>query len=375
MGRWREAPDEVINANLTRMGEWERNNIILTGTSPANACLILMYVLTYRRFIRKGCIQGEFIMAFVPKKQAFNARIQAVTIGTGDRRIVIGGENVLPFYTFDAPIANKPRIAVEISDRGLEGIASDGIRDFYAGCETVADMAVRAQDMEGASAVCLHLESADPNGANTSVEDCVALAKSVAEAIEAPLLIMGCKNAEKDALIFEAIAEALKGRNVLLLSAREENYRDVGPAAVLECDQKLGAESSVDINLAKQLNVLLNQQGISDASVCMNLGSAAAGYGFEYLASTMDRVKAAALAQNDRQLQMPIVIPVSPETWGVKESMSPEEDAPEWGPLDERGIEMEVCTASACLVSGANLVIMRHPAAVAAVARFIDSLM
>ncbi len=294
-------------------------------------------------------------MAFTPKKQAFTAKINAVTLGTGDKSIVIGGENVLPFYTFDAPIENKPKIAVEISDKGLAGIVSPGLLAFYAGCETVVDMAKKAETMEGASAICLHFESADPNGDNTSVADCVALAKAVADAVTMPILVMGCKNIEKDAELFSAISDALQGRNILVLSAREENYKTVGASAGLAYNQKVGAESAVDINLAKQLNVLLSQ--------------------LEYLSSTLDRVKAAALAQNDAQLQMPIVTPISPETWGVKESMSPEEESPEWGPLDERGIEMEVCTASACLVGGSEMVIMRHPAAVATIAKFIDSLM
>lgn len=319
--------------------------------------------------------QGEYNMAFAPKKQVFNARINAVALGTGERRIVIGGENVLPFCTFDAPIANKPVVAVEICDKGLEGIVSPGIRAFYAGCDSVVDMAVKAQSMEGASAVCLRFESADPNGENTSVEACVALARAVAEAVELPMLVMGCNNIEKDALLLPAIAGALQDRNILVLSAREENYKTVGTSAVLACGQKIAAESAVDINLAKQLNVLLSQQGVPADAVCMNAGAAAAGYGFEYLSSTLDRMKAAALSQSDAQLQMPIVTPVSPETWGVKEAMSPEAETPEWGSLDERGIEMEVCTASACLVSGSNLVIMRHPAAIAAVSRFIDSLM
>ena len=314
-------------------------------------------------------------MPFTPKKQAFATRINAVTLGTGEKRVVIGGENVLPFYTFDAPVPNRPVIAVEISDRGLAGIDSPGIRAFYAGCETPVDMARRAEAMEGASAVCLRFESADPNAEDTPVADCVALARAVADAITVPMLVMGCKNAEKDAELLPAVCEALRGRNILALSAREENYRAVGASAGIECDQKVGAESSVDINLAKQLNVLLYQMGVPSESVCMDLGSAAVGYGFEYLASTMDRVRAAALAQNDAQLRMPVVTPVSTETWGVKEAMSPESETPEWGPMDERGIDMEVCTASACLVSGSDVVIMRHPAAVAAVARFIDSLM
>ena len=314
-------------------------------------------------------------MAFTPKKQAFNASINAVTLGTGDKSIVVGGENVLPFYTFDARIANSPKIAVEISDKGMEGITVPGLVDFYAGCETVVDMAKKAETMEGASAICLHLESADPNGEDKSVEECVALVKAVADAVSMPIIIMGCKNVEKDAQLFSACSEALEGKNILVLSAREENYKNVGASAGLAYNQKVGAESAVDINLAKQLNVLLSQLGVPATSICMNLGSSAAGYGFEYLSSTLDRVKAASLAQNDAQLQMPIVTPVSPETWGVKEAMVSETEMPEWGSVEERGIEMEVCTASACLVGGSNVVIMKHPASIATIAKFIDSLM
>jgi acetyl-CoA decarbonylase/synthase complex subunit delta len=106
----------------------------------------------------------------------------------------------------------------------------------------------------------------------------------------------------------------------------------------------------------------------------MNLGSAAAGYGFEYVATTMDRVKSAALAQNDNMLQMPIVTPVASEAWTVKESIVSEEDFPEWGPAEERGVSMEIATAAACLAAGSNAVILRHPASVAAVSRLIREL-
>ena len=313
-------------------------------------------------------------MAFIPKKQVFNARINAVTLGTGDSSIVIGGENVLPFYTFDAPIENKPRIAVEISDRGMRSMASPGLAAFYEGCQSAVDMAVKAREMKGASAICLHFESADPNAEDTSIEDCVALAKGVCEAVDLPLLVMGCKNVDKDAALFAALSEALQGKNILVLSAREENYKAVGASAGLAYGHKVGAESAVDINLAKQLNVLLGQLGVASGNICMNVGASAAGYGYEYLASTLDRVKAASLAQSDTQLQMPIVTPVSPETWSVKESMASEEEMPEWGSLDERGVEMEICTAVASLISGANLVILRHPASVATISDFIDSL-
>ena len=314
-------------------------------------------------------------MAFNPKKQAYNASINAVTLGTGEKSIVVGGENVFPFYTFDAPIANSPKIALEISDKGMESLQTAGMKAAFEGCATVADMAKKAEEIEGVSAVCLHFESADPNGENMPVEDCVAMAKAVADATALPIIIMGCKNIEKDAEIFAKCSEALQGKNIVVLSAREEDYKTVGASAGMAYNQKVGAESAVDINLAKQLNVLIGQLGVPAQSVLMNLGSSCAGYGYEYLSSTLDRVKAAALAQNDAQLQMPIVTPISTETWNVKEAMLSEEEAPEWGNVEERGIEMEITTAAACLTSGTDVVIMKHPAAIKTIAQFIDSLM
>ena len=314
-------------------------------------------------------------MSFAPKAQAFKASINAVTIGTGDKAAVLGGTNIMPFYTFDAPMANKPKIGVEIVDTGMETYSFvPGLVDFYASCETVVDMAKKAATIEGVSFLALHFESADPNGENTPVEDCVKLAKAVADAVDLPIVVMGCKNAEKDAALFNAVSEALQGKNIVVLAAKEENYKTVGASAALAYGQKVGAESAVDINLAKQLNVLISQLGVSDDSVIMNVGSASAGYGYEYVVSTLDRVRAAALAQGDAQLQMPIMTPVSSETWGVKEAVMPEADMPEWGNQEERGIEMEITTAAACLASGSDAVILRHPASIAAVAAYIDAL-
>lgn len=312
-------------------------------------------------------------MSFVPKKQAFNSRINAVTLGTGDKAVTLGGQNVLPFYTFDAPIENAPKIGIEISDTAREWTAP-GLKEFYAGCETMADFARRAETMEGADFLVLHFETADPNGADRSVEDCVADAKAVAETVSMPIAIMGCKNAEKDAQLFSKISEVLEGKNILILSAREENYKAVGASAVMAYNQKVGAETADDINLAKQLNIMMKGLGVAPASIVMNIGTAAVGYGYEYVASTLDRVRAAALAQSDADLQMPIIAPTSTDTWGVKESVASEEDVPEWGCQEERAIGMEIATAAANLTGGADAVVMRHPAAVATIKKFITEL-
>ncbi|MGN8800300.1 acetyl-CoA decarbonylase/synthase complex subunit delta [Candidatus Merdisoma sp. HCP28S3_D10] len=312
-------------------------------------------------------------MPFTGKSGKFNAAIRTVEIGTGDKAVKLGGENVLPFYTFDAPIENAPKIGVLITDMGLENEVA-GIKDYYAGATSFAEIAKKAEEMPGADFVVLRFEGADPNGENRSVEDCVAIAKEVGDAITAPLVIEGCKNVEKDAELFSKVAEALQGKNVLILSAREENYKAVAAAAGLAYGQKVGAESAVDINLAKQLNVLIGQLGVDQANVVMNVGSAAAGYGFEYVVSTMDRVKAAALAQGDVQLQMPIMTPVADEAWNVKEAMASEADMPEWGAQEERGIDMEVETAAAVLASGSNAVILKHPTSVATISKLIKAL-
>lgn len=312
-------------------------------------------------------------MPFKSVPQKFNASIKPVAIGTGDKAVVLGGESVLPFYSFDGPIENAPKIGVELPDTGVD-MSLPGVAEFYAGCADVVEQAKRAATMPGADFICLRLISADPNGADVPIEESVELCRKVADAIDIPLAIEGSKGIEKDAKLLEKLAEALQGKNVLLLSAREENYKGIAAAAGLAYNQKVAAESSVDINLAKQLNVLINQLGVKSESVVMNLGSAAAGYGFEYVASTIDRVRMAALSQNDQMLQMPVITPVSSEAWSVKESMVSEEDFPEWGALEQRGISMEISTATACLAAGSNAVILMHPKAVETVSGLISAL-
>jgi acetyl-CoA decarbonylase/synthase complex subunit delta len=312
-------------------------------------------------------------MGYKHSAQVFSASINKVTVGTGDSAITLGGENVFPLYSFDGAIANPPRVGIEFSDDGPDR-SLPALASFYQGAESIGDITRRACEKSGADFVSLILSGADPNGKNKSIEDCVALCVQAAEAAALPLVIQGCKNAVKDTALFEKIAAALHGKNTLLLSAREENYKTVAVAAVQAYGHKAGAESSVDINLAKQLNVLICQLGVQADNIVMNPGSAAAGYGFEYIASTMDRIKAAALAQNDAMLQMPIITPVGEEAWSVKESVVSEEDFPAWGPVEQRGIDMEISTAAACLASGSNAVILRHPASVSAVKKLIAEL-
>ena len=277
------------------------------------------------------------------------------------------------FYTFDAPIENAPKVGIEITDFGMEN-EPECVKKYYEGCTTLADIAKKAASFEGVDFLCFRMEGGDPNGANKSTEELMAALKEVAEAVDCPLVVAGSKNAERDAELLSKAAEAVQGKNAVILAAREENYKTVGAAAGLAYTQIVGAESSVDINLAKQLNVLLTQLGVNASSIAMNVGTAAAGYGYEYVASTMQRVKAAALSQNDTQLQMPIITPVASEVWGVKEAVTTEADMPEWGDQERRGVDMEVQTAAADLACGSNAVILKHPTSIATISKMIKEL-
>ena len=313
-------------------------------------------------------------MSFTPKTGALRGKVNAVTLGTGDNAIVIGGQNVLPFYTFDAAIENAPKIGIEVSD-AMDGWDLPGLNELYAGCTTMAERAKKAEAVDGVYFLCLHFESADPNGADRSVADCVADAKAVAEVCTKPIVVVGCKNMEKDGEMLGAIADALRGKNILCMAAKQENCKTIGASVALASSQKVGAETADDINLAKQLNIMLKKDANVPAdAIVMDIGTAAVGYGYEYAASTFDRIRLAALEQSDDDLQMPILATVSLDTYGVKESTASAEDEPAWGDREERAIGMEVSTAAAELTGGADAVVLRHPATIATIKQFITEL-
>lgn len=312
---------------------------------------------------------------FKKSAQKFSGKICEVEIGTGEKAIKLGGENVLPFYSFDGNVGNTQKVGMEISDIFPEEWI-DALKELYKDvCNDPVAWAKFVEEKYAPDFICLKLDSADPNGLNRSAEECAATAKAVAEAVKTPLVIAGTGNHDKDAKLFEKVAQAVDGHNVLLLAAVEDNYKTVAAAGAMAYNHKIGAESSVDINLAKQMNILVNQLGVVNDKIVDNIGCAAAGYGYEYVISTLDRIRLAALGQDDKTLQIPIITPVSFDAWKVKESIELEKDSPQWGCQEERGIGMEVATASGILVSGSNAVILRHPKSVETIKKFINELL
>lgn len=312
-------------------------------------------------------------MAYNVPVENLSGKVQEMALGAGDRAVVIGGGNSLPFHSFEGEAARKPVVAVEIQDVPPSDWPEEVRKPFESVSDDPAKWARYCQDELGADAVALRLVGTHPDRENRSVDEAVATVKSVLDAVDVPLIILGSNHAEKDAQVLVAAAEAASGKNCVIGKAQEANYKTI-VAAALAHNHNLIAMSELDINLAKQLNILITQMGFNPARVLTDPMCSALGYGLEYTYSVMERIRLAALAQNDATMQPPIVGDVGMYVWKIKEVTAPESDLPEWGALSDRGIAWETVTATALMLSGANLVILRHPKAVEGVKKTLEEL-
>ncbi|HEC96634.1 MAG TPA: acetyl-CoA decarbonylase/synthase complex subunit delta [Nitrospirae bacterium] len=312
-------------------------------------------------------------MAFVPPKESFTGRVFPVTIGTGVQQ-TFGGENTLPFHSFEGDIPNRPLIAYEIQDVPSEDWP-ETVRKVYEGVsgDTVTWAKYCEEDLK-AKAIALRLLGTHPDGRNLTAEEAAGTVTDVLEAIKVPLIILGSNHVEKDSEVLVRAAEAAKGHNCIIGKAQEANYKTIAAAAMAN-DHKLIAMSELDINLSKQLNILLTQMGFDKEKLITDPMCSALGYGLEYTYSVMERIRLAALAQNDAVMQPPMLADVGMYVWKIKETQAPEDVLPEWGSLEERGIAWEAMTAASLMMAGSELLIMRHPKAVEAVEQLVDELM
>jgi len=312
-------------------------------------------------------------MAYVVPKEAYSGKVLSLDFGKDTKAVNIGGENVLPFLSFEGEVPNKPVIAFEIQDMPPQDWP-DTLKSQY---EKVSDNPVKwakyCQDELKAQAIALRLISTHPDKENKSPEEAARTVKEILSAIDVPLIILGSNHIEKDSSVLVAAAEAASGYNCIIGKAQEGNYKTI-VAAALAHNHKLIAMSELDINLAKQLNILITQMGFDKSRLITDPMCSALGYGLEYTYSVMERIRLAALLQNDATMQPPIVGDVGMYVWKIKEVVAAESDVPVWGSLEERGIAWEAATASAMLIAGANLLIMRHPKAVESVQKVIEEL-
>ncbi len=312
-------------------------------------------------------------MALAIPKETYSGKIYSVQLGTGAKAATIGGASALPYLGFEGTFPNRPAVALEVLD-----IAPDDwpetVKKAVGGAASSPVQWAKFCQQSGADIVALRLIGTHPDQQNKSADEAAKVAAEVAAAVDIPLIVLGSGHIEKDSQVLQAAAASTRGKNCAIGKAVEENYKTVAAAAMAN-DHKLIAMSQLDVNLAKQLNILLTQMGFAKERIIMDPMSSALGYGLEYTYSVMERIRLAALLQNDPMMQTPIVCDIGANVWKVKETMAPDSEVPEWGGLEDRALAWEAMTASAMLVSGADMLIMRHPGAAAKAKELIGELM
>ena len=288
-------------------------------------------------------------MEFKAPVESYSGNVREVTIGKGVKALKIGGENVLPFHSFDeGSVPNPPRFALEVLDMEPEGWAGSVLEPYK---DVVSDPVKWAKKCltYGADMICLKLASTDPAGKDASPEAAATIAKKVAEAITVPLIVYGSGDEKKDAVVLPKVAEACSGENLLLGPAVKENYEEIAKAAQ-QHGHAIIAQSPLDINLMKELNIKLCKSFPPDRIVIDPLTSAL-GYGMEYSFTIMERTKQTGVIFKDGMTQMPIIADLANECWKTKEAKANK----------VQGMLWEAITAVSLLLAGANIVVVRHP--------------
>ncbi len=305
-------------------------------------------------------------------KESYTGAIKSIALGKSG--VTVGGENCYPFYQFEGAMPNKPRIAMEIWDAAPEDWAEAAMQPFKDVVNDTAAWAKKCVDEYGADLLVLQLKSTDPNAQNTGPEEAVATVKKVLAAVDVPLVIWGIANFKKDEEVLKKISEECQGAKLILGPVEDKNHKGIG-ASAMGYGHTLISSSPIDVNLAKQINILLENLGMPMDRVLIDPTTGGLGYGMEYSYSVMERLRMAALTQGDDKLQMPIINNMANEVWKCKEAKQTVEEAPLLGDPEKRGVMMEAVAAISYLLAGSDILIMRHPEAVRMVKSYIDLLL
>jgi len=278
--------------------------------------------------------------------------------GTRSHALSIGGAETLPFLYSEGHTGFPAALALEVWDMKPPEWSDVLSESFGSLLDKPVEWAQFALE-RGAEAICLRLASSHPDFKDTNVAESVQMVKFFLENVPAPLIILGCGHIDKDRELLPALCEVTAGERCLVGMAVEENYRTIA-AACMAFGHALIAESPIDVNLAKQLNILCVDAGLPKDRIVMHHMSSALGYGLEYTYSIMERARLACL-KGDSMLSQPMISVLGTDVWKTREASLPEEDMPVWGRLKERGIYWEATTGLAMLLAGADLLVLTHP--------------
>lgn len=292
--------------------------------------------------------------------------------GTRTSTITVGGENALPFLKFDAEMPHRPVVGVEVHDQNPKDWP-DHLKEAWGGVMDDPCAWAKAAVEAGADLIVLKLSSTHPDQANRSPEEGAETVKAVLKAVGVPLVVYGPGQAQRDNEVLLKVAEAAAGENIALGDIENSNYRTI-VAAALGSGHAVISQSPIDVNMAKQVNILATDMGLPADRLLMDPTTGALGYGLEYSYSVMERLRLSAL-QGDAMTQCPMICTVGEESWRQKESKATEGIPEAWGDIKERSVIWETLTATTLLQAGADIVVLRHPRTVGQVKLAIEKLM
>jgi len=292
--------------------------------------------------------------------------------GSRTKTVTVGGETTMPFLHFEAPVPNKPVVGIEIKDHKPEDW-SPLLSEAWGGVmQNPADWA-KAAENAGADVIVLALSVNDEKGNPTKPDNAVAAVKAVLNSSGLPIIVFGPGQVDLDNELLVPISEATKGERLVLGICEDKNYRTIVATAMAN-GHLVTARTPMDINLSKQLNILITDMGMPADRILMDPTTGALGYGIEYGYSVMERLRLAAL-QGDAMTQLPMIVTPGFEAWKTKESKVGQGVPEAWGDWKERSINWETLTAVSLIQTGADIVVLRHPESVKRVKAAIDELM
>jgi acetyl-CoA decarbonylase/synthase complex subunit delta len=306
--------------------------------------------------------------------------INEVTIGAGPDEggtrasvVKVGGEKALPYMHFEASMPNRTVVAMEIWDCAPGDWAPPLMEALGDVVNSPTEWVKACEEKFGAEMICLSLKGTHPDFGDASPDAAAAVVKSVLEATGLPLIIWGSGHDEKDNLVLPKCSQVAAGERCLIGTIKEDNYKTLTAACLADRHNLIG-ESPIDINIAKQINILASDMGFPLERMVMFPATGALGYGMEYVYSIQERGRLAALG-GDKMMAMPVICQVGQEAWRAKEAKATAEEFPQWGDEEERGALWEFTTAVTLLQAGADIMVMRHPKAVAGLKGVIAKLM
>lgn len=305
--------------------------------------------------------------------EKWSGKIREVKLGgNGRKSVTVGGETTMPFLHFEGAIPNRPAVAIEVHDRPPANWPSPLTAAWGDVLKNPAAWAKKAVEY-GADLITLYLKSAHPDEANTGPNEAVATVTRVLAAVDVPLIVIGPYVAAKDNEVLVPVANATSGQRLAFGFCEEKNHRTI-VAACIANGHAVIAKTPIEINLAKQLNILIADVGLSPDSIIMDPTTGALGYGLEYTYSVMERLRLAALG-GDSMTAMPMFCAIGEEAWRAKEAVAEAGVPASWGDYKERSVLWEEVTAVALLNAGANIIVLRHPRSVEQAKNVINGLM